>query len=107
MSEYHTEGFVKEIIIMDGKVTFKLEPTAPYIFEKKIDDGSVVRMLLLVDDDMAVAKLVDVKHSFVGPQAVDYNSLVIAKANRLKVVLTVDRVKKESSTIEVTSICIL
>ena len=107
MSEYHTEGFVKEITIMDNKVAFKLEPTAPYIFERKIGVGSVVRMLLFVDDDMTVARLVDEKHSFVGPQAADSHSLIITKANRLKVRITADEVKTESLMTAVTSIRVL
>ena len=107
MSAFHAEGFVKDITTVGDSVSFKLEPAAPYIFEKKRDDGSVVRMLLFVDDATNATKLIDEGRSFVGPQEVGFQSLIIAKANRLKVRLTIDKVKKGSLTIGVTSICVL
>lgn len=107
MSEYHTEGFIKEITVADDKVTFKLEPVAPYIFEKKGDDGTVERRVLFVEDATAVAKLIDGGLSFVGPKAADFHSLIIAKANRMKIRLAANKVTQKSPTIAVTSICVL
>lgn len=87
MSTFHTEGLIKEVAIKDGtNVTLKLEPVAPFIFEKKKDDGSTERCLLFVDDDKnpSKAKIIKASHAFTAPKPADFHSLVIAKANRMK-----------------------
>ena len=88
-----TEGLIKEVAIQDGtKVTFKLEPVAPYIFENKKDDGSTERCLLFVDDDKnpSAAKIITAGYEFVAPKLADFHSLIIAKANRMKVRIEVN-----------------
>lgn len=88
MSKFHTEGLIKEVAIQDGtKVTFKLEPIAPYIFENKKDDGSTERCLLFVEDgkNPSAAKIITAGYEFVAPKPADFHSLIIAKANRIKV----------------------
>lgn len=107
MSMFHTEGYVKAVFTGDKsdgnkKVSFKLEPIAPYIFEKKKDDGSTERCLLLVNDakDPGAAKIVKTNQSFGAPEPVDLHSLIIVKANHLKVRVEVD-LKYEVKTLTV------
>ena len=93
MSTFLTEGLIKEVAIQDGtKVTFKLEPVAPYIFENKKDDGSTERCLLFVNDDKnpSAAKIITAGYEFVAPKPADFHSLIIAKANRMRVKILVD-----------------
>lgn len=88
MSTYCCEGFVKEIEVAKGKsVSFKLEPAAPYLFEKKADDGKTKRCLLLVDDSKnpEEAKVWDSDNKFFPPDPSDLNTILIAKANHMKV----------------------
>jgi hypothetical protein len=87
MSTFHTEGLIKEVRIEGEKVTFTLEPVASYIFEKKNDDGSTERCLLFVGDDKnpSAAKIITAGYEFAAPKPADFHSLIIAKANRLKV----------------------
>lgn len=84
---YKCEGFIKEVKIVSEGVSFTLEPAAPYIFEKKNDDGSTERCLLFVGDDKnpSAAKIIKAGHEFAAPKPADFHSLIIAKANRLKV----------------------
>ena len=86
MSTYQCEGYIKEVTIEDGNVMFKLEPAAPYAFERKKDEGSTERCLLFVDDDKnpCEAQVVTANKDFSAPTAADFHSLIIAKANRLK-----------------------
>lgn len=88
MSTYCCEGFIKEIEVLKGEsVLFKLDPVAPCIFDMKADDGKVKRCLLLVDDlkNPAEAKVQDSNNKFVPPKSADLNTLLIAKANHMKV----------------------
>ena len=91
MSMYQCEGFVKEVkIANDGKVSFTLEPSAPYLFEKKEADGKTKRLLLFVDDPQKPdsAKIVGDKEEawFSAPlENGDLSAMLIAKANHLKV----------------------
>lgn len=93
MSTYHCEGFIKEVKIEnDGKVTFTLEPVAPYIFEKKEDGGKTKKLLLFVDNPKKPdnAKIVGDKEEawFIIPsKKCDLSAMLIAKANRLKVIV--------------------
>ena len=87
MSVYQCEGYIKEVKITKDDVIFTLEPTAPYLFENKKDDGSTERCLLFVDNDKnpSAAKIITAGYEFVAPKPADFHSLIIAKANRLKV----------------------
>ena len=91
MSTYHCEGFIKEVKIgNDGKVTFTLEPVAPYIFEKKEEGGKTKKLLLFVDDPQMPdsARIVGDKEEalFSAPsKKCDLSAILVAKANRLKV----------------------
>ena len=75
------------------QVSFKLEPTSPYVFEKTKDDGSTERCLLFVDDAKKPCKgeIVAADKTFVAPKPVDFNALLSAKVNRLRVRIEVVR----------------
>ena len=88
---YSCEGLIKEVSIESEEVHFKLEPSMPYIFEKKSNNGSTERYLLFVDDaNSRVAPIFKADQTFLAPPLVDFHSLIIAKANRMKVCLKVD-----------------
>ena len=91
---YVCEGFIKTVGVKGGKVTFTLEPAAPYLFEKKEADGKVKKLLLFVDDPQKPdsAKIVGDKDKdgtwFSAPsKKCDLSAMLIAKANRLKVMV--------------------
>jgi len=91
MSAYQCEGFVKEVkIANDGKVTFTLEPAAPYLFEKKEEDGKIKKLLLFVDDSKTPieARIYDDAQQFSAPPKCDLSAMLIAKANHLKIRVT-------------------
>ena len=50
MSNYYTEGIIKNVTVESSNVSFTLDPTAPYVFEKKNDGGSAERCLLFVKE---------------------------------------------------------
>ena len=91
MSAYQCEGFIKEVRIeKDGKVSFTLEPAAPYLFEKKESDGKTKKLLLFVDDPQnpGSAKIKGDKEEpwFSAPmEKGDLSAMLIAKANHMKV----------------------
>ena len=88
------EAVIKEVTATgDDQVSFKLEPTSPYVFEKKKDDGAIERCLLFVDDAKkpCKAEIVTTDKTFVAPKPADFNALLIAKANRLRVRIEVVR----------------
>ena len=90
MSTYQCEGFVKEVkIASNGKVSFTIEPTAPYLFEKKEDDGKTKKLLLMVDDSKkpieARSLCGDEEPKFSAPSKCDLSTMLVAKANHLKV----------------------
>ena len=98
---YYAEALIKEVMATtDDKVSFTLEPVAPYIFEKKKGDGSTERCLLFVDDakNSDMAKIVKTNQSFGAPEPVDFHSLIVAKANRLRVrlLVVIDESAKEN-----------
>ena len=87
---YVCEGFIKAVEVKHGKVSFSLEPSAPYLFEKKGDDGKPKRLLLFVDDPQKPdsARIVgDNEEALfsVPSKKCDFSAMLIAKANRLKV----------------------
>ncbi len=93
MSNYYIEGVIKNVTVEGNDVTFTLEPTSPYVFEKKNDDGSTERYLLFVEeiDDSSkhnaplTAKIIDAKCKFKALNSSCFHSLIIAKANRMRV----------------------
>lgn len=88
------EALIKEVAAIGAdQVSFKLEPISPYVFEKKKDDGSAERCLLFVDDAKkpCKAEIVATDKTFVAPKPVDYNAMLIAKVNRLRVRIEVVR----------------
>jgi len=91
-ASYFCEGFVKEVTAPndDGKVVFKLEPATPFLFEKKTDDGKTKKLLLFVDDAKTpnAAKIYEEDQEFFAPSKCDFCSMLIAKANRLKIRVT-------------------
>lgn len=86
----YTEGFVKTVFKEKDVVAFKIEATSPYLFEIKEDDNvsSVKRQMLLLDEKRTIAHIKDENHSFTITQS-DFNSILIVKANHMKVRLTV------------------
>lgn len=87
---YCCEGFIKEVKIAEGGVTFTLEPAVPYLFEKKEDDGKTKKLLLLVDDSKTPheARILDGDKEprfSVSFAKCDLSAMLIAKANRLKI----------------------
>ena len=89
MSTYHTEGFIKEILVCEVgrrcKVSFKMEPAAPFLFEYKKLDGTTERRILFVECNNIDAKILNPSQEFKAPSKCDLNTLLIAKANRMKV----------------------
>lgn len=120
MSEYYTEGFVKRITRTFTELTFTLEPTSPYLVafdkeggEKKSDrrilfmnekddalKGSSEVASLLIKEDVSFQSIVS-----------DYNALLIAKANRMKLRLTVvcddDKTEKMAQPLIVSKLDVL
>ena len=81
-------ALIKEVAVNGVEhVSFKLDPTSPYIFEKKKDDGATERCLLFVDNvkKPSNARIVATDQDFTAPKPADFNALLIAKANRLRV----------------------
>ena len=89
---YYAEALIKEITVTNDKASFKLEPVAPYFFEKKKDDGSPERYLLFVENtrNPSKAKIVKMHQDFSMQVSAVFHSLLIAKANRLKVRVEMD-----------------
>lgn len=93
MNNYYTEGTIKNVTVEGNDVTFTLEPTSPYVFEEKNDDGSTERHLLFIEeiDDSSknkaplMAKIIDAKCKFKALASSCFHSLIIAKANRMRV----------------------
>ena len=90
MSEYHTEGFVKTVSKGGEGERFTVEAASPYLFEsmEKNADGSAKRKILLVSDDESSARIYAESVEF-KMQSVDFASLLVIKANHMKVQLAV------------------
>ena len=87
---YVCEGFIKEVKIQQNGVTFTLEPAAPYLFEKKEEDGRTKKLLLFVDNrkNPNSAKIVgDNGETWfsVPSEKCDLSAMLVAKANHLRV----------------------
>ena len=90
---YYTEALIKEVAAAGvDQVSFKLEPPSPYVFEKRKNDGTTKRCLLFVDEiqNPCEAKIVSADQDFTAPNPVDFHALLIAKANRMKMRVTID-----------------
>lgn len=105
MSKYHCEGLIKEVSVKDGKVSFKMEPSAPYMFERKKADGAAERCLLLVEDksESPAAMIISPSHELIPPKPSDLNTLLIAKANRMRAIVEAADIKHDAA-IEVQTI---
>ncbi len=91
MSEYHTEGFVKTVSTDVKEVRISIEAASTYLFEskEKNEDGSSRRRILLVTDDEDNAKIY-VENIAFKLKKNELTALLIAKANHMKVRLSVD-----------------
>lgn len=91
MSEYHTERFVKTVSKDRKGVKFIVEAVSPYLFEsrEKKEDGSSRRKMLFVAGDVGSARIHGENVEF-KMMNVDFASLLIVKANHMKVKLFVD-----------------
>ena len=89
MNTYHTEGVIKEVRVCavgrGCKVSFTMEPVAPYLFEHKKLDGTTERRILFVEYNNIDAKILNPSQEIKAPSKCDLNTLLIAKANRMKV----------------------
>ena len=101
MSEYHVEGFVKTITKSGKSGSFTIEVSAPYLFESKEmgEDGltKLKNKILFVAKTGRTACMIDATQEFKMAN-LDFTSLLIAKANRLKVRLSImiDKSAKEN-----------
>ena len=91
MSEYHTEGFVRTVTVDGDDVKFTIEVAAPYLFvsKEKTADDSVRRKTLLVAGDKGEARIYAETVEF-SMAKTDFIALLIAKANHMKMRLTID-----------------
>ena len=99
---YTTEGYVKNITKASTGLNFTLEAVAPYLFEskEKKDDGSVKRKILLVTDDETDARIYTESLMFKVTKN-ELAALLIAKANRMKMRLTVGEKEIEQTPLVV------
>lgn len=118
MGTYQCEGFIKEIQITKEGVTFTLEPVAPYLFEKKSEDGKTKKLLLLVGDSkkpkvaktnnakINEAKILDGDENpkFSTSNGCCLSAILIAKANHLRVRI---KLNLQLSTIQVETITVV
>lgn len=96
MSKYQCEGFIKEVKVPiadpkdKSKISFKLEPAAPYLFEQKVDDGKTMKNLLFIADSKTPksGRIINVDSDFSTPAEYYLEAILIAKGNRLKVRVT-------------------
>ena len=98
MNEYHVEGFVKTITRSVSELVFTIEPSSPYllVLSKVASDAKSQQRLLLVKGKMKDLHKYDAMLSWVVKEdvsfqmmSVDFNALLVAKANHMKVRLTV------------------
>lgn len=105
-----TEGYISQVkpfSVLNG-FSFTIEPTSPYLFDDKINGNK--REILLRDGITAKIVSVTCEFSFQNPppnNLFDVNSILIMKANRIKVKLEVDEKTLTASTAKVVSITVL
>ena len=111
MSMYHTEGFIKEVRVCEVgrgcKVSFTMEPVAPYLFEYKKLDGTTERRIMFVECNSIDAKMLHPSQEIIAPSKCDLNTLLIAKANRMKVNVAAAAVVKGDMPMPIKSITVL
>lgn len=116
MSGYKTEGYIKTIKVAGSGVTFTIDAAEPYVFESKDNKEAVpTRKILLVADAGGEAKIVVADSEFkIGNKKAakfDCTALLIAKANRMKVRLTVvcddDKTEKMAQPLIVSKLDVL
>ena len=116
MSGYKTEGYIKTIKVAGSGVTFTIDAAEPYVFESRVDkDAASTRKILLVADADAHAKIVCADSEFkIGNKKAakfDCTALLIAKANRMKLRLTVvcddDKTEKMAQPLIVSKLDVL
>ena len=123
MSTYQCEGFIKEVkIANNGNMTFTLEPAAPYLFERKKDDGATEMYLLFVESDTKAAdtngianeqikesnaKIIGSSSEFKASIPCWYNTLLVAKANRMRVRVEITWKTRLSKFVEVTRFSVI
>lgn len=94
MSKYYCEGTVRQVKFVNGVARFTIEPSAPYIYEKEqaVDGGKRVDRWLLMADSLDIPQNVRLFRAvdFTIPSPADFNSLLIAKANKLKIRVVVE-----------------
>ena len=94
MSKYYCEGTVRQVKVVNGVARFTIEPSAPYIYEKEqaVDGGKRVDRWLLMADSLDIPQNVHRIRAvdFTIPSPADFNSLLIAKANKLKIRVVVE-----------------
>lgn len=108
MSEYHTEGFVKTVSKGGEGVRFTVEAASPYLFEsrEKKEDGSARRKILFMTDDEVGARIYAESVAFKVPKG-EFTALLIAKANHMKVRLSVDEKAIEKMPLVVSKLEVL
>ena len=126
MSNYYTEGVVKSVTVEGTNVFFALEPTAPYVFETKKEDGTTERCLLFIEEvdessetqntntessnskdgngtdenkNWVEARIVDAKCKFSASGLEYLHSLIVAKANRMRVKIKVQTFEKQHTAV--------
>ena len=87
---FHTEGFIKTLLKEGNATSLRIEAVSPYLFEIKDDnkESLVRRRMLLLDESGEIVHIKDENHLFVIDQS-DFPNMLIAKANHMKVRLTV------------------
>ncbi len=91
-SSCYTEGFIKTLATGAGTTSFRIEATAPYLFEIKLNgkDEPSKRRVLLVDAQEEIAHIADEDYMFTTRDKTDFANLLIVKANHMKVRLTIE-----------------
>lgn len=127
MSKYHCEGLIKTVKVEkdgdDEKVMFTIEPSSTYLFERKKDDGTMERRLLFVKSDADTkngqsgtlneqikelnAKIIASSSEFKAPIPCWVNTLLIAKANRMRVRIEIAWKTRQTKNVEVASFTVI
>lgn len=83
---FHTEGYIKEIMVKDKAITVKLTPSDEFSFGPDESTRPSCKRLVLTDGNETCAKLVGLDTEFVFAVAgIDLNMLYLLKKDRAKV----------------------